>query len=265
MEKSQKSYKYVYGPVSSWRLGRSLGIDPISRKEKICTFDCIYCQLGGTIVFSDKREIFIPTNDLIKEITSLPPLEIDYVTFSGKGEPTLAENLGEMVSEIRKIKKVRTAVITNSSLIDRKDVREDLALFDLVMLKLDACSEALFNEINRPMEGITFNRVLKGIAEFKSVYKGKLAVQVMFIEKNKICAPGLAQIVKEIAPFEIQINTPLRPSDARPLSKRDLDDIKRFFDLDNINVVSVYEAKKKEAKPLNKDDTLKRRDKLNRP
>ena len=88
MGATKKNYRYIYGPVSSWRLGISLGIDPISGKEKICSFDCIYCQLGKTKFFSKKRKIFIPAERIIKEIYLLPPLKIDYITFSGSGEPT---------------------------------------------------------------------------------------------------------------------------------------------------------------------------------
>jgi len=98
-----KKYKYIYGPVDSWRLGRSLGVDLISRDDKICTFDCVYCQVGKIATFSDRREVFVPTEEIIGEIKSLPSLEIDYVTFSGRGEPTLAENLGEVIREIKKM------------------------------------------------------------------------------------------------------------------------------------------------------------------
>ncbi len=83
-------YKYIYGPVFSWRLGRSLGIDPISKEKKICTFDCLYCQLGKTDRLTNIRSMFVPTVEIIKEIRKIPPLKIDYLTFSGRGEPTLA-------------------------------------------------------------------------------------------------------------------------------------------------------------------------------
>ena len=107
-----KSFKYVYGPVSSWRLGCSLGIDPVSKGRKICSFDCIYCQVGKTGLLIDERHRFINCEDIIKELDSLPPLEIDYITFSGAGEPTLASNLGEMIRGIKKIRQEKIAVIT---------------------------------------------------------------------------------------------------------------------------------------------------------
>ena len=243
--------------MSSWRLGSSLGIDPVSCKEKFCTFDCIYCQLGETKVFRDKREVFVPTEKLIEEVKSLPPLKIDYITFSGRGEPTLSENLGEMIRQIKKIRKERIAVLTNSSLIGKRDVQRDLSLADFVMTKLDVCSEESFQKINRPMPGITFDKIIKGIKEFRSEHKGRLSLQIMFIEKNKIYAPEIARIAKDIDPDEVQINTPLRPCQEGPLSRQEIDIIKRYFE--GMNIISVYEAENKQVESLSKGDTLKRR------
>lgn len=259
MENTKKNYKYIYGPVSSWRLGSSLGVDPISRREKICTFDCIYCQLGRTRLFKDKREIFIPTGKLIKEIKDLSRIDIDYITFSGRGEPTLAKNLGEMIAEIKKIRKEKIAVITNSSLIDRKDVQKDLSLADFVMAKLDASCGELFIKVNKPMKTIKFDDVLRGIKEFRSLYEGKLALQIMFLEENKVYAKEISKIAREIAPDEVEINTPLRPCEVNPLSKEEIDILKGYFE--GMNVVSVYDVKKKDVKPVSKADTLRRRGK----
>ncbi len=255
----QNTYKYIYGPVFSWRLGASLGIDPVSRKEKICTFDCIYCQLGDTKVFSDQRQVLVPTEKIIKEIRSLSSVKIDYITFSGRGEPTLAKNLGEMITEIKKIRKENIAVITNSSLIDRKDVQEDLALADFVMAKLDACSGELFLKINKPMQGIRFDRISKGIKEFRSRFRGKLALQIMFIGENRICAKEIATLTGEIGLDEIQINTPLRPCGVKPLAKEEMDAIKGYFE--GMNFISVFEAEKKKVEPVSKAATLRRRGK----
>ena len=133
-----KKYQYIYGPVSSWRLGRSLGVDAISHaRGKLCNYDCIYCQVGKTKIFNTKRKIFVPTLKILREIESFPRTKIDYITFSGLGEPTLAKNLGQLIKGIRKIRKNKIAIITNASLINQKNVRKDLLLADLVMLKLD--------------------------------------------------------------------------------------------------------------------------------
>jgi wyosine [tRNA(Phe)-imidazoG37] synthetase (radical SAM superfamily) len=256
----RKDLKYIYGPVPSWRLGSSLGIDPISQKDKICTFDCIYCQLGRTHKFANERKIFVSEDEIINEMTSLPELEIDYITFSGRGEPTLAKNLGKMLSAIKRIRKEKTAVITNSSLMFLDDVKEDLLLADFVLAKLDACSQELLEIVNRPIKQITFNKILDGIRQFKSNFKGKFALQIMFIDENKENAKEIYELAKDINPDEVQINTPLRPCNSIPLSKVEIDKIKAYFN--NMNVITVYDSERKQVEPISTEDTLKRRGKI---
>ena len=255
-----KKLKYVYGPVPSWRLGSSLGIDPLSNKEKICTFDCVYCQLGRTYKFANQREVFVSVDEIIDEINSLPDIEIDYITFSGRGEPNLAKNLGEMIKAIRKIRKEKIAVITNSSLMYMDDVVDDLLLADFILAKLDAYSQESLETINRPIKQITFDMIVDGIKQFKSKYKGKLALQVMFIKENQKNAKEISEIAKEINPDEIQINTPLRPCNSKPLSKKEIDKIKGYFK--DMNTISVYDTKRKKVEPISTEDTLKRRGKV---
>jgi wyosine [tRNA(Phe)-imidazoG37] synthetase (radical SAM superfamily) len=257
---TKRKYKYIYGPVPSWRLGSSLGVDPIQGREKICTFDCLYCQLGKTAVFTDKRKKFVPTSEVMKEINSLPPLKIDYITFSGMGEPTLARNLGEMIRAVKKARKEKIAVLTNASLMCRKDVRKDLLKADLVAVKMDASSGKLLRKVNRPMKGITLERIVRSIKEFKTAYRGKLALQIMFIKENEKYAKEIAKIAKEISPDEVQINTPLRPCDVKPLARNKISRIKKYFQ--PLNVVSVYESRRKKVRPISTEETLRRRGKV---
>uniref|UniRef100_A0A7C3Z008 Radical SAM protein n=1 Tax=candidate division WOR-3 bacterium TaxID=2052148 RepID=A0A7C3Z008_UNCW3 len=259
-DRQEKELKYLYGPVFSWRLGISLGIDPISGREKTCSFNCIYCQLGETKNLTCERKIYVPTDEVVKEIISLPQIKIDYITFSGRGEPTLAKNLKEMFEIIKKLRNEKIAVITNSSLLFRDDVIEDLLLADSVLVKLDAGSQKLLETINRPVKGLTFNLILDGIKRFRKAYKNKFALQVMFVLANKNYAKDLAQLAREIGPDEIQINTPLRPCKVKPLPKKEIDKIKEYFR--DMNYISVYDVEKKEVKPFSKKDTLKRRGKM---
>jgi wyosine [tRNA(Phe)-imidazoG37] synthetase (radical SAM superfamily) len=252
-----RDFKYIYGPVFSWRLGVSLGIDPLGGEKKICSFDCIYCQIGKTDILRKEREEFVPTEKIIKEIESLPHLKIDYITFSGMGEPILAKNLAETVKAIKGIRKERIAILTNSSLMDREDVRRDLSLFDLVVAKLDVYSQDSLERINRPAENIKFERILEGIKKFKKKYKKKLAIQIMFLEENKDDVKKIAKVVKEISPFSVQINTPLRPCRIKPLSKEEIYKIKEYFK--ELNAICVYDIKKKKVLPIDKEETLKRR------
>ena len=101
MIKPDEKFKYIYGPVASWRLGRSLGVDAISQKEKQCSFDCVYCQIGRAKPIARRRKIFVPTEDILDELKRLPRVPLDYITFSGMGEPTLAKNIGELIIKIK--------------------------------------------------------------------------------------------------------------------------------------------------------------------
>ncbi|MCK4917333.1 MAG: radical SAM protein [Candidatus Omnitrophica bacterium] len=257
---SKRDYRYIYGPVPSWRLGSSLGIDPLSSEEKICSFDCLYCQLGKTKIFTDERKTFVPIAKVIEELDSLSSLEIDYITFSSRGEPTLAENIGRMIKSIKKKRRNKIAVITNSSLLDKKYVRDDLVAADFVIAKLDAASQSMFECINRPMKKIKFETIVRALKTFRREYKGELALQIMFIEENKAFVSKIAEIAREINPDQVQINTPLRSCGVKPLSESELNDIESHFE--GLNVVSVYTAKKKEVCPVSEEDTLKRRGKV---
>jgi wyosine [tRNA(Phe)-imidazoG37] synthetase (radical SAM superfamily) len=256
----QKAYKYIYGPVPSWRLGSSLGIDMLSQKTKICTFDCIYCQLSTTKTYSKMRNVYVHAEDVLKELKSLPPdLPINFITFSGRGEPTLASNLGITVKAVRALRPESIAIITNSSLMNRPSVREELSLSYFVIAKLDAFSEETFKTMNRPTDKISFAKVLKGLHEFRANFNGKLALQIMFTDENKEYAGEIASIAREIAPDEIQLNTPLRPCPTPPLSEDELSHIKNLFA--GCNVISVYESQKIHVEPISDTDTLRRRGK----
>ena len=252
-----KKCKYIYGPVYSWRLGRSLGIDPLSQTDKTCTFDCSYCQIGETKLFNSGRKIFVSTEAIVREITSLPKnVRIDYITFSGNGEPTLAKNLGAIIKRIKKIRKEKIAVITNASLINRSDVQDDLLLADFVILKLDANAEDLFIDVNRPDPGIRFGDIVKGIKRFSGIYRGRLALQVMFVERNKAYAKEIVKMAQKLGIKEVQINTPLRECAEKALSKPEMDIIRRYFKGMSVNY--IYWAKRKNVMPMDKEGTDKR-------
>lgn len=254
---TQKRFKYIYGPVYSWRLGMSLGIDPVTAKAKICNMDCVYCQLGRTAAFYTRREVFAPVEAILSEIHALPDVPaVDYYTFSGRGEPTLARNLGEMIASVRALRKGKIAVITNGALIGCEDVQRDLLLADCVLVKMDAWDEASFVEVDAPAGGIRLRDIVDGLKSFKRLFTGRLALQMMFIEQNKAHAREMARIAREIHADEIQINTPLRPSAVRPLGPEELALIKACFE--GLPAVSVYEAQKKIVEPMDERQTIRR-------
>ncbi len=251
--------KAVYGPVSSWRLGRSLGIDPICRTGKVCSFDCVYCQLGKTKKKTLERKIYVSTKKVLKDLNeALSKVEADVITFSGIGEPTLAENLKEVIDYVKEETSLPLAILTNSTLLTDKDVKEALGKLDIVVAKLDAFDKESFNKINQPPKGLSFEEYVEGIKFFRKNYSGKFALQMMFVEENKNFAKKMAEIAKEIDPDEIQINTPLRPCMVKPLNREELVGIKNNFK-DFKNVISVYEAKKYEVRPLDLKEIQKRK------
>jgi len=260
----EQKFKYIYGPVSSWRIGKSLGIDPISSSQKTCTFDCVYCQAGKTEFFTGDRELFVSTEDLVDELRALPEVAVDYITFAGNGEPTLAKNLGEMIRAVKIFRKEKVAVITNASLIDRKDVQEDLLAADLVEAKLDACSIDSLNQVNRPAVGIMWKNILEGLKAFRTIYHGRLVLQIMFVRSNQALATEIATLARDIAPDEIAINTPLRVNPVKPLAPQPMDEITAIFRNicgEVIPVRSVYETKREKSQPFCKPSTERRRGK----
>jgi wyosine [tRNA(Phe)-imidazoG37] synthetase (radical SAM superfamily) len=251
----------IYGPVSSWRLGRSLGIDLLSTQEKTCSFDCVYCQLGMTVHPEVERREFVSLDRLAQELKTVEVTATDYATFSGMGEPSLASNLGEAIRLVKSALKLPVAVLTNSSLIPKEDVRHELALADVVVAKVDAPSEELFRKINRPIRSQTLAEILKALKLFREEYHGKLALQMMFLETNRDYAAGMAKIAEQLSPDEVQINTPLRPCGVTPLTPKEVASIEREFS-NFQNLFTVYGALKPKAMPFDLAETLRRRPEL---
>jgi len=254
---SEQLARVIYGPVPSWRLGRSLGVDMVSQTEKTCSFDCAYCQLGRTRHQTSERREFVAIARLTEELAQLPPLELDYVTFSGTAEPTLAANLGEAIVAVKDRLSVPVAVLTNSSLMPDPQVRHELAEADQVVAKLDAPTEELLRRVNRPLPAITLDNILAALHSFRAECRGHLALQMMFYEANRYQAEALAALARELDPYEIEVNTPLRPCAVKPLAPEALAKVKQAFS--GLPAVSVYEASRPTVQPLDMEETLQRR------
>lgn len=248
----------VYGPVSSWRLGSSLGIDLISTPAKTCSFDCVYCQLGKTIQPVTERRGFVTLSRLVSDLEYLEDVKADYATFSGVGEPTLASNLGQAIDIVKSALDLPVAVLTNSSLMSQEELRDALARADVVVAKLDAPNQSLFVEINRPFTGLRLDEILEGLKRFRQQYRGKFCLQMMFVKENKDSATQMAGLAAELSPDEVQIDTPLRPCAVDPLPPADIAAIRREFD-GMTGVVTVYEASQRRVKPKDLMETRRRR------
>ncbi|TLU82892.1 MAG: radical SAM protein [Chlorobium sp.] len=207
--------KHVFGPVSSKRLGQSLGVDLLPPKS--CTWNCVYCQLGKTRKLMTERQEFFPREAILDEIrTAIAGKEnIDWITFVGSGETMLYKGVGWLVSEVKKLTSIPVAVITNGSLLYLPEVREELLEADAVLPSLNAGSEALHDRIGRPAPGLTFRRHIEGLAAFRKEYKGRLWIEVMLlggINDSDEALQDIADVLKEINPDMVHLVLPTRPA-----------------------------------------------------
>lgn len=200
----------VYGPVDSWRVGTSLGIDLLF-VNSICSFRCVYCQLGVINVHTCERKVYVPTARVMNDLKSSSWREADVITLSGSGEPTLALNLGEVIREIKALTGKPVLVLTNATTLNDPEVRRDLYAADKVFCKLDAADERTFRMVDRPVEGITLESVIQGIKKFKAEYTGQLAIQIMLMRIHRQHGESFARLLNEIRPDEVQLNAALRP------------------------------------------------------
>lgn len=201
----------VYGPVKSWRLGRSLGVDLLA-VDSICSFNCIYCQLGKINQRTAERSIFVTTERVMEDLSVSDWENADVVTFSGSGEPTLAKNLGEVIEQVKAFTRKPVVVLTNSTMLGSKEVRREMCLADRVFCKLDAWNDEMLRRINRPRPGITLEGIVDGIAQLRSEFVGEFAVQTMILkEMDAEDVTEYARIMNRIGPDEVQLNLPSRP------------------------------------------------------
>ena len=211
MDEEEKP-SYVYGPVPSRRLGRSLGLDLVP--YKVCTYDCIYCQLGRTTNKTTERREWVPLDSIIEQLKARLSSKPDIITLSGSGEPTLHSGIGRLIEAIKGITDVPVAVITNGSLLWLPEVQTELLQADLVVPSLDAPSEDIFRYVNQPHPDITFDQMLTGLGEFRQVFRGQYWLEVFLLAgvttvEERVKA--LAGCIQSIGPDNVQVNTVLRP------------------------------------------------------
>lgn len=228
--------RFIYGPVPSRRLGVSLGVDLVPRKT--CTYDCIYCQLGRTINKTIKRDAYIPIEPIIREIEDFlghMKTPVDYITFSGSGEPTLHSQIGLIIGEIKKMTSMPVAVITNGSLLFMDEVKRDLIQADLVIPSLDAVSKTVYETVNRPEVSLEIDRVIQGVVDFKELFRGQIWIEILYcrgINDDPSEVAKMKEVLEKINPDRIQLNTVYRPPAedfASPLAEERLKEIKEIF------------------------------------
>jgi len=234
-----KGGRYVFGPVPSRRLGRSLGVDLVPFKT--CSYDCIYCQLGRTTNRTVERREYMPTREVLAEVERKldalrhKPDRPDYVTLSGSGEPTLHSGIGDVIAGIKDLTDVPVAVLTNGSLLWQDTLIEELARADLIVPSLDAGDARLFSNVNRPHESLSFDDMVRGLAELRDRFGGEIWLEVMLLagvtgiesEVRKI-----AGIVERVRADRVQLNTAVRPTAedfALALSPEEMDRFARLM------------------------------------
>ncbi len=225
----QKKKKYLYGPVPSRRLGRSLGVDIVP--FKLCTLDCVYCQLGRTTEITIERGDFVPIEAVLAELREKlsEGLEADYITVSGSGEPTLNSRLGEFVESIKKITTIPVAILTNGTLMYREDVRAACAKADVVLPSLDAGDERTFQRINRPHKDISIEKLIDGLSEFRKEFAGQIWLEVFLVGDMNTDIEQIDKIkdaIERIRPDKIQLNTAVRPTADADIRRLDAEKLK---------------------------------------
>ncbi|RKY27331.1 MAG: radical SAM protein [Planctomycetota bacterium] len=205
--------RYIFGPVPSRRLGRSLGVDLVPFKT--CSYDCIYCQLGRTTNKTVERRQWVPLGDVLAELKHKLTTKPDYITLSGSGEPTHYSRLDELIAGIGSMTDVPVAVLTNGSLLWRKEVRDQLMAADLIIPSLDAGDSAMFQAVNRPDKNISFEQMLDGLIAMREEYQGEYWLEVFLLAGHTAIeseARKIIDCVRRINPDRVQLNTATRPT-----------------------------------------------------
>jgi len=239
---------HVFGPVPSRRLGASLGIDLVPYKT--CSFDCVYCQLGRTTCLTVERRAYIDAADVLSELEDFISKNEapDYLTLSGSGEPTLNSSFGEVIRGIKNFSQVPIAVLTNTSLLWRKEVQTDIVGSDLVVPSLDAGSQLVFELVNRPHSSLTLDRVVDGLRDFSTSFEGDIWLEVMLVSGMNDGEDELELIsdaISEIDPQKVQLNTVIRPpseSYARPISEDKIGEISRML---GAEIIADYKSRRR--------------------
>jgi len=206
--------RIAFGPVPSRRLGRSLGINNIP--HKVCTYSCVYCQVGRTLRFQVEPSAFYAPEDVVRAVTKKvaeSKITADYLTFVPDGEPTLDIHIGEAIEQLKPLG-TKIAVITNATLIERQNVRTALHSADWVSFKIDSARERTWRKVNRPHSRLRLQGILEGMLEFRRGYSGTLVTETMLIaglNDGEDNLNGIASFLARLAPHASYISIPTRP------------------------------------------------------
>lgn len=239
----------AFGPIPSRRLGRSLGVNNIP--PKICSYSCVYCQIGLTDLMSIERKEFYPPHEIVNEVKEKVSClknsgeRIDYITFVPDGEPTLDINLGKEIQLLKPLG-INIAVITNSSLLWDTEVRNDLLLADWISIKIDTVDERVWHKINRPYGKLDLLQILSGIKAFRLSFKGTFVTETMLVKglnENEESITSTAEFIAELNPDKAYILVPTRPPAEKfvePPSEENLNKAYQIFNsrINNVELIT---------------------------
>jgi len=247
---SGKMYKYLFGPIPSRRLGISLGLDLVPKK--VCSIDCVYCEVGKTTQLEIQRDAYIKLEDIKAELTHYlnnNPAP-DYVTITASGEPTLNVHLKEILQFIKAYESgIPVALITNGTLLYDKEVREAVMLADLVLPSLDAATEKVFRKINRPHKELDFQKYIQGLIDFSHQFNGKIWLEVFILPDYNDSREELIEmkkLIQKIQPTSVQLNTLDRPGTVPNLkgaTREQLQEIVDFWQMDHVEIIAAVKPK----------------------
>lgn len=252
-------YKHIFGPVPSRRLGMSLGVDLVPKK--VCSLDCVYCEVGKTTKLTLERREYIKTSIIKEELSDYfkNNPDPDYITFSGSGEPTLNSDIGEILQFIKKNKpNIPIAVLTNGTMLFDKNVRAAIKDANLILPSLDAATESVFARINRPAENLKIDKYIQGLIDFRKEFTGEIWLEVFILPDYNDSDNELQELKKailEIKPDSIQLNTLDRPgtvSGLRGATREELQRIVMLWELDNVIIIAAS-PERKEIKSYRSD------------
>ena len=226
---------YLFGPVPSRRLGRSLGVDLIPRKT--CPYDCLYCEVGPTTRQTLKRKDY-HTQAIIQELQDYlksPAAELDYITLAGSGEPTLNLGLPRIITAIKELTDKPVAVLTNGALLYLPEVHRDLKAADVILPSLDSALEKTWRAINRPLPEMSLAQLIEGLYALRREYPGQIWLEIMILKgmnDSQEELEALRQVIEKLAPDKVQLNTAVRPvmdAAALPLNQEEMQAVADFL------------------------------------
>lgn len=226
-------YKYIFGPVMSSRLGRSLGLDLLG--GRICTMDCVYCEVGATRDLTLTRKPYVPAADILAELSAWKDEGLpapDMVTLGGLGEPCLNSEMADVITGARALfPGTDIAVLTNASLMTDTQVRKELAMADVVLPSLDSLVDDEFTQVNRPCEGFSPEAVAEGLLEFKKDFKGKIFLEILLakgINETDENLGRLKDFCRQLSPDRVDVVTLTRPGTVKSIAPVDGETLERW-------------------------------------